>query len=270
MPTPLQFDLPDYQTNETFKQFDSTDALGKAYLDLDTRVKSGGIDLLPEDIRKDPAIARYKSLPELAKGLVETQKMVGGIEKAPEKPEGYKLTSMTGLHANLKAEGIVKSLLPIIHSAGLGNSQADKVQQGLLTTLSTMMVQQEQTKKDNFVKNETTLRGEWGTDFDARMDKLVKTWKSVGGSGNVKETSLDNIKALNKLVGFISEDALKSLGEPAQGPITDATAAQKEIDKYMQEITGKGKSHPYFNDRDPGHEDAKKKMHDLHELLGKK
>jgi len=35
----------------------------------------------------------------------------------------------------------------------------------------------------------------------------------------------------------------------------------------MGEITAKGKLHPYFNDKDPGHEEAKKKMHDLHDLL---
>lgn len=267
---PVTFVKPELQSNEAFKGFEDNDSLGAAYLDLHGKVTNGSLDLLPEDMRKDPAITRYKSVSDLARGLVETQKMVGGIEKAPEKPDGYKFTPAQGLHADLKTENIVKALAPMFHAAGMGNKMADTVQQGLLKTLSDISTQREAARKDGMVQSETALRGEWGADYDARMDKLDKTWKSVGGVGNVKETSLDNIKALNKLVGFLSEDSLKSLGEPAQGPITDATGAQKEIDSYMKEITAAGKTHPYFNAKDSKHEDAVKKMHDLHELLGKK
>lgn len=270
MPTPITFDKPELNSNETFKQFDSIDALGTSYLDLHGKVAAGSLDLLPEDMRKDPAISRYKSLPELAKGLVETQKMVGSFEKAPDTHEGYKPTAMTGLHANLKAEGIVKSLLPIFHKAGLGNKAADAVQQGLLTTLSTMMVQQENTRKELSMKNETTLRGEWGADYDVKVDRMQKTWEMAGGKGKVTDSPIENIKAMSKLVGFLSEDSLKNLGAAAAGPVTNAAEAQTEINKYMAEITAAGKSHAYWNDRDPKHEEAVKKMHDLHALLGTK
>lgn len=270
MPTPITFDKPELTGNETFKQFDSVDALGTSYLDLHGKVSSGSIDLLPEELRKDPAISRYKTLPELAKGLVETQKMVGSIEKAPEKPEMYKPTAMTGLHANLKAEGIVKSLLPIFHAAGLGNKQADAVQQGLLTTLSNMLVQQEATKKETSMKSETALRQEWGSEYDARVDRLQKTWEQAGGKGKVMESPMENIKAMSKLVSFLSEDSLKNLGAGGDKPVTNAAEAQTAIDGYMKEITAAGKQHAYFNDRDPKHEEAVKKMHDLHVLLGTK
>jgi hypothetical protein len=263
----ITFVKPELQSNESFKGFEDVDSLGTSYLDLSGKVAAGSLDLLPEEMRKDPAIAAFKSIPELARGYVETKKMVGGIEKAPEKPDGYKFTAMTGLHEKVKAEGILKSLAPILHGAGVGNKSADMIQQGLLKTLSDLTVQQDNARKDNLLKNETTLRGEWGAEYDARMDKMQKIWAQVGGTGNVKETGLENVKALAKLTSFLSEDSLGKLGETPTGPITDKVGAQKEIDKYMGEITAKGKLHPYFNDKDPGHEEAKKKMHDLHDLL---
>ena len=139
-------------TNADLTSFDTPDSLAQAYVALNTRVKAGGVDLLPEDLQKDPAITPFKTMADLAKGYVSTKKMVGGIENAPETPEGYKFNPVTGLHANVKAEGIVKALAPIFQKAGVGNKAADAVQQGLLTQLSSMMVQQETAKKEMLLK----------------------------------------------------------------------------------------------------------------------
>jgi hypothetical protein len=276
---PITYVKPELGTNEALKTFEDVDSLATAYLDQNTRVTSGSLDLLPEDMRKDPAITRYKNVSELARGLVETQKMVGSIEKAPEKPDGYKWTPMTGLHAKLKAEEITKELMPLAHAAGVGNKAADILQQGLLKTLSAKLVQQEQARKDAMAKSETELRTEWGAEYDARFDKIVKTMTLIGGPEMVGETvgisaalkgSPKFLKGMGKLISLISEDSLKGLGETGDKPITDATAAKKEIDKYMQEISSTGSSHAYWNEKDPKHEDALKKMHDLHALLGAK
>lgn len=279
MPTPVTFDKPELQSNEAFKQFDSIDALGTSYLDLHNKVTTGSLDILPEDMRKDPAISRYKNVSEIARGLVETQKMVGAIEKAPEKPEGYKWTALKDLHPNLKAEDIQKSLMPIAHAAGVGNKAADVFQQGLLKTLSGMMVQQETARKESIQKAETALRQEWGAEYDAKFDKIVKTMTLIGGKEMAGETtaisaamkgSPNFVKGMGKLIGLLSEDSLKSLGEGAAAPVTDAAAAQTEIDKYVKEIGAAGTSHAYWNEKDPKHEEAVKKMHDLHALLGSK
>ena len=276
---PITYVKPEYGTNEALKSFEDVDSLATSYLDLQGKVSGGSLDLLPEDMRKDPAISRYKNLPELARGLVETQKMVGGFEKAPDKPDGYKWSPVTGLHANLKAEEITKELMPLAHAAGVGNKAADIFQQGLLKTLSAKLVQQEQARKDAMAKSETELRTEWGADYDAKFDKIVKTMTLIGGPEMAADTagitaalkgSPKFLKGMSKLIGLISEDSLKGLGENREGPITDASAAQKEIDKYMQEISSTGSSHAYWNEKDPKHEEALKKMHDLHALLGAK
>jgi len=275
---PIQFTDPTLNENESFKSYETPDDLGKAYIALDSRVKAGGIDLLPEDIQKDPAISRYKNVSELARGLVETQKMVGSIEKAPEKPEGYKWTTPQGLHANLKAEDIQKELMTIAHASGIGNKAADVFQQGLMKTLSGKLMQQEQARKDAALKSETELRQEWGADYDAKFDKIVKTMTLIGGPEMATETgaitaamkgSPKFLKGMGKLIGLLSEDSLKSLGEGVQGPITDATGAQKEIDKYMQEIASSNGSHDYYKDGLKGNE-ARDKMKKLFELLTQK
>lgn len=276
---PIPFADPTLQSNEMINKYETPDDLGKAYVDLNTRVSGGSIDLLPEDMRKDPALNVFKTLPDLAKGYLDTKKMVGGIEKAPEKPEGYKLTPMTGLHANLKAEGIVKALLPIFHASGAGNTVTDKIQQGVLTHLSNMITNQEKIKKENSLKAETELRTEWGADYDAKFDKIVKTMQVLGGPEMASETEAISsamkgspkfLKGMGKLIGLLSEDSLKSLGTDGAAPITNAAQAQEEINKYMKEITAGGTTHPYFNDKDPKHEEALKKMHDLHALMQSK
>ncbi len=275
---PIPFTAPELQTNEAFKSYETPDDLGKAYLALDTRVKAGGLDLLPEDMQKDPAISRYKNVSEIARGLVETQKMVGSIEKAPEKPDGYKWTAMTGLHANLKAEEITKELMPIAHAAGMGNKAADIFQQGLLKSLSGKLMQQEQARKDAAMKSETELRQEWGADYDAKFDKIVKTMTLIGGPEMANETAAITsamkgspkfLKGMGKLIGLLSEDSLKSLGEGAEAPITDASGAMKAINDYTQEIAGTNGAHDYYKNGPEG-EKARKKMADLYALASPK
>ena len=67
-------------TQEPLKGFDNSDALGKAYLELHGKVSSGDISLLPEDIRKDPIVSRYKNINESHKALIEANKIITNIQ----------------------------------------------------------------------------------------------------------------------------------------------------------------------------------------------
>ncbi len=272
---PITYGTPDYATNESLKSFDTPDSLAKSYLDLDARVKGGGIELLPEELRKDPALAVFKTLPDLAKGYVETKKMVGSIEKAPEKPEGYKFTPLANLNAKLKADVITTQLGGILHKAGMGNKAADVVNQGVLTLLSNNMAQQEKAKADLALANETALRGEYGSEFDAKFDKVVKVMQLVGGKEMAGETdqiaaalkgSPNFLKGMIKLTGLLSEDSIMNLGEGGDRPVTDAKGAQEAIQKYNSEILAGGIKHPYNDEKSPEHGTAKKKMDDLFKL----
>lgn len=275
MPTPLTFDLPDYQNNETLKAFDSPDALAKGYLDLQSRVAGGGIDLLPEEMRKDPALAAFKTLPDLAKGYVETKKMVGGIEKAPEKPDGYKFSAVEKIHPGLKSEAIQNGLRGILHEAGIGNKAADITQQRVISMLSAGMEKAEIAKKENALKTETELRNAWGADYDKKVDTILKVMVSAGGADVLSETesiraamkgSPAFLKTMGKIVGMLSEDSIGSLGDGDTPVITDKSEAQKKINEIIQDPE---LSKAVINDKHPKHAEVKKIWDEMQALLVK-
>ena len=68
------------------------------------------------------------------------------------------------------------------------------------------------------------------------------------------------------MTGFLSEDSLKSLGEEPKAAITDATAAQAEINKYTSEIASTGGKHAYYKSGSEG-DKARAKMNELYALL---
>lgn len=275
MPIPVTYETPELQSNESLKGFTDTDSLATAYLDLHGKVSGGSLDLLPEEMRKDPALAVFKTLPELAKGYVETKKMVGGIDKAPEKADGYKFTAMANLNPNLKSEGILNQMKGIFHKAGVGPKTADIIQQEILGVLSGGMTQSEQAKKDLALKNETALRQEWGGEFDKKFDSIVKVLTVAGGADAISETdavakamkgSPVLLKALGKIVGMLSEDSLGSLGAGADQQITTKEAAQEEINKLNAEIIKDGKKHPYYDEKHAEHTKFHEQMKKLFEL----
>lgn len=269
MPIPIQYETADYQGNETLKGFADTDSLGKAYLDLHARASSGSIELLPEELRKDPALATFKTIPDLAKSYVETKKMIGSIDKAPEKAELYKFTDMANLHPNIKAVDIQNELRSIAHKAGLGNKAADIYQQEVLGMLSNKMAAQDTARKELMTKNETALRQEWGAEYDQKFDQIVKTLTAAGGPdavsgvGQLTAALKGNpvvLKMMGKIVGLLSEDSIKNLGAGATVEITGATEAQAEIVKLNAEIAREGKKHPFHDAKHPDHIKFNEKM----------
>ncbi len=95
------------------------------------------MDSLPDDLKGDKTLARFKSVEELAAGLVERQKMLGNrieLPKAddpdsferfaaavrPEKAEDYKIEVPEGQDATF-----AESMRPVFHKAGLHPAQAE-------------------------------------------------------------------------------------------------------------------------------------------------
>lgn len=277
MPQPIAFETPELQSNETFKAFADQDSLGKAYLELDGRVKAGGIDLLPEEVRKDPAVSVFKNVTELAKGYVETKKMVGTIEKAPAAATDYKFTPMTDLHPAIKPDNIDKSLAAVLHANGVGNKSADGIRQGILKTLSQNAAAAEQVRKDTALKNETELRGAWGDKYDQNFDLVHKTLLKAAGKDAataVEETAALAqalkgapvlLKSLNKIFSSLSEDSIGKLGdEGGQQTITDKTKAQARINEIILM-----RPNPMMDEKHPQHKEVSAEWKSLQDIIGK-
>lgn len=272
MPIPVTYETPEFAANESLKGFADTDSLAKGYLELQGRVAGGSLDLLPEEMRKDPALTVFKTLPDLAKGYLDTKKMVGTIKKAPETADGYKFTPMANLNANLKPDSVLSEFKGVFHKAGLPNESADIVQQEVLTILSNRMTQAETAKKDLALKNETALKGEWGADYDKKFDMVLKTLVRAGGPDAIAATDQVSkalggspvlLKALGKVFSLLSEDSIGSLGEPADKEITGSKEALDEITKMNAEILAQGGKHPFYDEKHADHKATKEKMDKL-------
>lgn len=274
MPIPVAYETPELQSNESLKGFTDTDSLGKAYIDLHGKFTGGSMEVLPEEMRKDPTLSVFKTVPELAKGYVEAKKMIGGIERAPEKPDGYKFTALDGVHPNIKVDMIQKSLMGVAHKAGVGNKVADIYQQEIITMLSQSAAQQETAKKELAVKNETALRQEWGADYDKKFDHIVKTMIKAGGPEAATQTdaitaamkgSPGFLKMMGSLVGMLSEDSINKLNdESGDAKIVDKEKAQARINEII-----KTKSTAVTDVKHDEHAAIKKEWDELHQVLYK-
>jgi len=269
----ITFETPELQTSEALKAFETPDALAKSYLELHTKVSGGSIDLLPEEMRKDPTISVFKTLPELAKGFVETKKLVGGIEKAPADPKEYKFTPVEKVHANLKAEAIQNNLRVLAHKHGLGNKAADGFQQDVVNMLSQVMEKADALKKENAQKTETLLRQEWAGDYDKKVDSIVKVMVAAGGQEVMNETeairtalkgSPNFLKVMGKVVGMLSEDAIGSLGDVGDVQISDKDGAQKRINEI---IANPELRSAIMDEKNPKHKEAKTEWDNLQAML---
>ena len=74
------------------------------------------------------------------------------------------------------------------------------------------------------------------------------------------------LKGMGKIVGLLSEDSIKSLGDGGDKPITDSKAAKEAITALNAEITKQGLKHPFHDERHPDHDKVKKQMDDLFKL----
>lgn len=235
MPTPVTFDLPALQTNESLKTFDSTDALGQAYLDLHGKVQTGSMDLIPEDIRKDPSMASFKTVADVAKGFIETKKLVGTIKHAPEKPDGYKFTQLQNTHPKLGVAPLQTFLATQLHGLDIDNERADKLQQSIITALDATLKKNDEALKAKQLAVETALRGEWKGDYDKNKDNVEKILTKAGFGDMAKVLSGDPkaLKAMHQLTSLLSEDSIGKLTGGAETNITEKSAAQARITEMI-------------------------------------
>src|ERR1039458_4154705 len=180
----ITYETPELQNNESLKTFDSPDALGKAYLELHGKVTSGDISILSEELRKDPSIAKFKNVSDVAKSYTEAQKLLGTIKHAPTKVEEYKFTALKDLHPGVAngVESTQKFLANLFLANDIDNDRADKLQQQVLMGLHASMVKHD---ADRVVKNqavEKELRNTWAGDYDKNKANVENIFKRLGRS----------------------------------------------------------------------------------------
>lgn len=163
---------------------------------------------LPPELQKDPTLAGYKSLADLAKGHIETKKLVGGSvripgDKAtaqeiasfrtklgvPENPDGYALTLDEALPWDVEG---VTSFKRIFHEAGIPAKAAQQIIDGYADYATA----QQEKLRATFTAAHEGLKKEWGEALytrrhaaafaliDKYADPETKAWLDATGLGN--------------------------------------------------------------------------------------
>jgi hypothetical protein len=165
-------------------------------------VAQNPFDLIPEEIRSDPNIAKYKSIDELAKGHLEVVKLVGkkGVivpgpnaseeEKAkfyeavgrPKTADDYKLEYPKEMHPKITVSPESEAAFKQVgHKLGLTNEQINGLNGWYMSTVSQGLTKQDEATKASFEAAQTQLRTEWGPEFNANVTLAKRVIEKYGG-----------------------------------------------------------------------------------------
>ena len=230
-----------------------------------TQAATSWIDVLPEDLRKEPSIATIKAenlneaFSTIAKNYVETKKFVGVDKIAkpndkwgekewgdfysqlgrPESPDKY---SNPDLGEGIKLdENQLKSGKELFHKLGLTDKQAKELIKFDAERVTNASKQIEEQRAEASKQAEAQLRKEWGQKFDMNVELAKSAANRFGDESlqNFLKTNpqLDNnpdfMKFLAKIGEGMLEDNAKGRGATVQ--LTDAVVAQREIMKLKSD-----------------------------------
>lgn len=242
-----------------------------------------GLDV---SIKSHPAIAKYKSVGDMAKGFVEAQKLIGVDkipvpgEKAtkedwdmvfdrlgrPKAADGYTLPSLKfpdGYPA--PKDEFMKEFKTKALELGMLPAQVNGLYEWFMNEQIGEFNQFGQARETERSQAENSLRKLWGKAFEqnyAIAEQAVNKYGSEKFVNKLKETGLNNdpdmIEFIANMAKNLSED--KIAGKP-QGYTLSPEEALAEIAK----IKGDPK-HPYWSKLHPEHDYAMQKMKDLFEM----
>jgi len=247
-------------SDESYASFKTVEELGTAYKGAMERASSiGSIESIPEELRADPNIKKYKDIGELAKGHLETVKLIGrkgvivpnenspkeDIDKffnsigRPEKADLYQFVPKEGLNEAIQPnEESIKAYKDIAHKTGLTQAQASALNDWYMETMNNQLNQQANANSKSREDSETKLRGEWGKDYPDNLLLAQKVVMKYGGQeAAVAFGELGNNTAVLKMLANmgkkVSEDAL------ARGEISDLSSTPKDARRKLDDLNRK-------------------------------
>ena len=239
---------------------------------------------LPEDLKSDPSLLTVKDVPGLAKSYIHAQKMIGADKialpgKNASEEEWDAVYNKLGKPEEAKTyeedfgdlpipEENVKNFKDAAHKLGLNQTQF----KGLTTWYKDLIkTQVEDINVDADTKraeSEAALRKEFGKTYDAKLKSSQRVFQTYGDTKFLDVELKDGtklgdhptfIKLMSNIADTISEDKIAT-GEKGSEFFTPAEAKRK-----IAELTVTGS--PYWNRKDPGHEDAVKEVADMQEMV---
>lgn len=236
-----------------------------------TETTSSWTSSLPEDLRGNQSLGKFKDVGSLAKSYVELEKHAGGSLKLPgadakpeewdafynkagrpESPDKYGVKRPQLPEGANWPDATEKNFLETAHKLGLNPKQA----QGLMDWFGGDVAQNMQAMQQSFEAGQSKLKEEWGGDWDKNLSSAQRAAKEFIGDDKEARAFFEMtgaakhpvvLKLFSKLGKMIAEDsAVQGQGNP--------DAAKSAMEKITA-IRG-DKAHPYNNVGHPGYKDA--------------
>lgn len=241
---------------------------------------------LPQELRENQQIGRYKSLADLANGYINLQRHFSGEKLVipgksateddwkqvftklgvPEKVEDYKIKFKEGVTID---ENFSKEFASLAHKSGILPKQA----QALADWFSEKNAgaESEYTKEMEKVRTEelTNLKKDWGAAYDKKLGVANSIFRSLPPEvqKTMVEAGLSKSVALTRALSalgekYLSEDQIKGGAESGIRAKMSPAEAKKAADGIMGNA-----EHPYHKKEHPGHAAAVKEVQDLFEQM---
>jgi hypothetical protein len=254
------------------------------------------LDTLPDDLKADPNVVKFKSPAEMAKSYIEASRMIG----ASIRPPGADASDDAKKEFREKMQKAVPDLIyapegsdeaPLFKRLGrpekedgytvdeetakaidLASARKQAAEAGL--TVKQFQILSKQTAAQVAVAQEAArasqaaLRTEWGAAYDERVQQVAAAATKLGMSETQVAAILkgsipvDQMKFLHTVALAVGANPKEMRQENASGALAPADALMA-ISEIMH-----NRAHPYWNDRDPAHGAAIQKMLKLQELAG--
>lgn len=248
---------------------------------------------LPEDLRANASISKFKSVAELAKGYVNAESLIG-TKRIPEpqatwkeedwnalysslgrptNPDGYKLPDDFKLPEGLTLDAEkMKKANVALHSAGLTPAQYNKVMAYYAGTLGEAQAAAQASQQRAVAQGTAALKQEWGENYGPNLDIAKSVVAKFGGDdlmASLEKSGAANdplfIKSLHRIGVAMLDD--KAIGSGSGGlRIMDVTAAKREISDLT---TDKDFMEALNTANHPGHKVAVDRWLELHKTAAK-
>lgn len=220
---------------------------------------------LPDDLKGAPSLQKFQDLPSLAKGYTELEKLTGSavrIPKAdatpeehekflarlgrPESPDKYELKAPELPEGMQYDDEKLAGFRSMAHSAGLLPRQA----QALLEKYTEYRIQEMKRSSDESKQREeaglSSLKQEWGADFDKKAASAARAVETYGGK-ELKElwdsVPLGANAALARAFAKIGEKLAEE--RVVMGDTRESAGESKDEILLKIETIRKDPNHPY-------------------------
>lgn len=209
--------------------------------------------MLPPEIKDNPTLSKYKSVPELANAYINAQRFIGGeklpVPKTdedfalvydklgrPQSPEEYKIELPKEIPSEFVKPETMASFKSLAHKIGLNDKQAGELAKwyfdGALGDAEAIKQAETQARE----QGEAALKREWGNGYERKIADAQSAFKEFGGDelGELMVASgLGNhpavLKAWANIAAKIMPDRQLAGDKKTQGALTPEEAKAERL-----------------------------------------